>query len=219
MYIKRITLLTTGILVLNLYAQTPLHKFAEHAKDRDIQPTEIITFLREHKHDRDLCNAISLKFNVWHNEVYDKEKWNEIVAQFLTLAHLCQESEKNPEDTRWLETLGTSFKEVRDLAIKGQGIVGNLSINVNDEGKISIEATVSHEDVYDETIWKDVVDLFITYLEQSELHKNQIEDWIRQLSPIFGDVIALLSETSGIHGSLDIRCCDKDNYCYIKCSD
>jgi len=217
MYIKRIFVCVLGCFFFNSCTQSPLQELAKE-ETQDIGPAEIITFLQEHQHDSDWCNAISLTFKVRHDESYDTNKWNEIVIQFLHLALLCQQNEKNPEDTQWLDPLGQPFKEVRDFALK-EGIHGDISISV-DHGTIQFDGLVRRDDSYDELAWQNIIDKLIIYTEQFEKHRNNDDiPWIQQCCPIIGKAISLSGDDSGIHGIIDIRWYDKDNYAYLNYSE
>ena len=153
--------------------------------------------------DAPKCTSIGVKFKIYHDDLHNKQIWNEIALRFLNLALLAQQSEKYPDDTRWMEELGDKFKDVRDIIVNGYGLHGNISIS-NVDDTIQFEAYATHDDSYDEQAWQDVVAILTEAVEKSDHDENA--NWIAPFFPMVADAVELAGDESGIHGSLDVVC-------------
>jgi len=97
---------------------------------------------------------------VHHDDEYDKEKWYAITGRFAELALVCSQSEKNDDDC-WLSVFGPSGKKLYHMVKdakemkNGQGIHGsiNVSAEIGDKDEIALEATLTHDELYDKDAW------------------------------------------------------------------
>jgi len=194
---KLLIIMSSIILVYSLCAQ------GSTQKPKDCKAEEQATSNKDQfdlsNFDSSNCSEIKFIFKVWHDEKFDATKYSETAKQFLELASLCQQTEKN-DLASWdkiFDILGEPFKSIVPMVRDKQGINGNLNIQVKDD-IILFEASINYDDdSYDKEAWKNLVDKCVS------LAKN--EQWLDVLAPIFNDVIRIASDKSGIHGSLDIK--------------
>ena len=192
---KKLILLAVGIIFIHSLCAK---KSAQKLKDDVVK--EDVNFLNEKgqfnlsNFDASDCSEIKFIFKVWHNDRFDKEKYDKITEQFGVLGSLCQQSEKD-NNTSWLDILGEPFKSMSQMVINKHGINGNLNIQIEKEA-IFLEIKIDYDNSYDKSAWKDIVDTWVNFMRD--------EQWLKQLAPIFNDVMNA-GDSSGIHGSLDIE--------------
>lgn len=204
--------LAAGTLMFCLQAQTSLQEFTEKAKAQGATPVEIINFLHKNQYDQTLCKSIGVVFEIWHDNLYNKELWRRIAGQFFDLAMRCQQSEGDLEDERWLEALGPSFRQMYGYVKDRMGIHGNISVSTELD-KIRFEIATYHDETYDEAAWQSIIDLLILTIEQGS--KNSEKEniiWLQKLMPIIGNAVSDAGDESGLHGVLDAKVNDTTNY-------
>lgn len=181
-----------------------------NASNKDV--IKLRRFLNRNKHEHSLCSSIGLMFKLWHEDSYDREIWKTVLGQFLDLIMACKGSEKNPDDTKWLDMLGSPFKDLAEYR-NYRGIHGTLTVFADDDlNTIQLKATVYHDEDYDEEAWKSVMEKAIEFADKSVASNDVAEGLMATLGPLLKDAISVAGDESGIHGGLEMKWHDKDNH-------
>jgi len=195
---KKLVVLAAGIILIHsLCAQNSAQKLKDDVVKEGVNLFNEKGQFNLSNFDASDCSEIKFIFKVWHNDKFDKEKYDKISEQFGNLGLLCQQTGKKDDDI-WNEVfdiIGEPFKDVALMVLDKRGINGNLSIQV-ERDMIFFEASINYDDSYDKDAWKSIVDTSVNFFRN--------ERWLEQLAPIFNDVMNA-GDSSGIHGSLDME--------------
>ena len=151
------------------------------------------------------AERLNFVFTLWHTDTYDQDCWQTLSQRFSDLGVLCQQSEHDVSDLRWIEMLGAPFYGVATATKDKQGIHGNVSISV-DSDQIKLEAVLFHEDDYDAQAWAAGMELARGFFNNDLGESKKEPAWLKELAPLFSESIALCSENDqGIHGAININ--------------
>ena len=159
---------------------------------------------REQKYDHARCASLHFDFTVSHDHEFNKLNWLSLEGKFADLAILCDKSQHDETDTRWLDVLGSPFKEI--LYFKDRkGIHGFITIELGSDvdiqkDTIKIYGKIYHDQEYDKQAWQHIIDIMVDYTQRCQLDSGQIEKF---LGPIFRESIKTVSDDETLHGSLD----------------
>ncbi len=132
LFIKKVgTKITTVLTVASLMTQA--HSVLQ---ELDLAPSleKMTSYLRNNRtalHNE--CTALEFDYTLWHEKTYDEKAWQEIMQDFISLSRACQESEKNKQDTHWLELLGEPMQSMLAKTTNHGVVSGEVMVSTNEE--------------------------------------------------------------------------------------
>jgi len=163
----------------------------------------VISFLKEHQYDHSIFASLNFDFTLSHDHEFNKFNWLSLEGKFAELAILCDKSQKDETDTRWLDILGSPFKEILYFK-RHYGIHGFITIELGccediQKDTIKIYGKIYHDEDYDKQAWQHIIDIMVDYAQRIESKHHEIE---KLVGPIFRESIKTVSDDETLHGSL-----------------
>lgn len=167
----------------------------------------IVDFLHEHRHDPTWCKMVSLKLEIAKINQTTPRDWRMISGIFITIINQTDQA-KTSDDIRWLDLLGSPFKDLVLNSGIAKGIPGKLNGTLGD--KISLELKLERESSCSTIDWLTVMNIINAYIQQLQ-EAAKTESFLACCKNL-GAPLKTVLETPNIDKLLSITFDDKEGH-------
>ncbi len=141
---------------------------------------------------QNLPNCIELRLTIERTDETSSTDWAKVAEIASDMITIFKTLENNGDDTTWLETFGSPFKEWYQIASNKTGIHGNISLMAGDKqdesedlkgqpqdfntaSKIGIKISMYHEKEFDQTAYNKIFADSVMFIEQVRNNRQAIK--------------------------------------------